>query len=141
MGRYAPMAGKRSGEVLRLMKFIATLPPAMHYTPLQSPREGVWLFQDKASSSLRIAAPVPRPWGQEWKIVPSMQMQKSDRSKYPYRLVLKLFPPDGEGTPATIERELVKGLFAWADHQPLAFYAFPRGGEHLWVFYSFYPVP
>ena len=90
------------------MKFIASLPAAKHYSPLPSPREGLWLFQDKSTAAARIASPVPSPWGQRWKVMPSMQMQKGDRSKWPYRLVLKLFPLDGEGTPATFEREEVK---------------------------------
>jgi hypothetical protein len=119
------------------MKIIASLPEAKHYNPLQSTVEGRWLFQDKASSAARIQAPTPDPWGQQWKIVPSMQMQKGDDSKWPYRLVIKLFPLDGEGIPAQFERERVKGLFAWADYQPLAFYAFPSG-EKTWLFYSFY---
>jgi len=119
------------------MKLIATLPEAKHYRPLQSNSEGRWLFEDKSQSALRIQSPTPTPWGQQWKIVLSRQEQKGDGSRWPYRLVLKLFQPDGEGIPAELEREQVKGVFAWADHQPLAFYAFPTG-PNLWLLYSFY---
>lgn len=119
------------------VKLIATLPATRHYRSLQSSREGRYVFEDIATPALRIQSPTPSPWGHEWKMALMRQKQKSDRSEYPYRLVVKLFPLDGEGIPAKLEREEVKGVFAWADYQPLAFFAFPTG-RNLWLFYSFY---
>lgn len=118
------------------MKYIASLPPAKHYRLLKS-SNGRWTFEDKLTSALRIQSPVENPWGQAWKIIASMQYQKADRSQYPYRLVLRLFPPDGDGIPATLEREYVKGVFAWSGQEALSFYAFPTERKSLWVFYTF----
>lgn len=121
------------------MKLITTLPSGEHYR-LLSQNGGRWVFEDKLSSAARIHSPVADPWGKQWKIVLLQQKQKSDRSQYPYRLVLKLFPIDGEGVPAEFEREQVKSIFAWADYQPLEFYAFTTMRTNIWLFYSFYEV-
>ena len=117
------------------MKFVATLPPKENYIFLEKRKN--YIFADKETSALQISSPTDSPWEKQWKIVPSMQMQKGDRSKWPYRLVFKLFPPDGEGELATLEREEVKGVFAWAHGHTAAFYAFPIA-DKLWIFYSFY---
>lgn len=119
------------------MKFIAFLPDKSFFESMGRGDSGRYLFQDKQTSALRIQSPVPSPWGQQWKIVLSPQKQKGDRSLWPYRINLKLFPLDTEGVSARIEREEVKGVFAWAEGQPLAFYAFPVKGK-IWIFYSFH---
>ena len=117
------------------MKFVAALPPKENYILLE--KRKTYIFTDRDTRALQISSPTDSPWGKQWKIVPSMQMQKSDGSKWPYRLTLRLFPPDGEGELATLEREKVKGVFAWSHSHTAAFYAFPIT-DKLWIFYSFY---
>ena len=121
------------------MKLIATLPEAKHYRPLQSNREGRWLFEDRGTSMFRLISPVAAPFGQPWKFVFQPQQQKTDRSQFPYRLNIKLFPVDDEDVPrCECRREVVKGLYAWANCPTVAFYAFPRELGGMWVMYSFF---
>ena len=117
------------------MKFVAALPPKENYILLE--KRKTYIFTDRDTRALQISSPTDSPWGKQWKIVPSMQMQKSDGSKWPYRLTLRLFPLDGEGELATLEREKVKGVFAWTHSHTAAFYAFPIT-DKLSIFYSFY---
>lgn len=119
------------------MKFIATLPDRKHYLSLDKAQSGRLRFVDKGTSALEIHMPPSGEWGQLWKIIPSKQKQKGDGSEWPYKLVLRLYEPDGEGIPATIEREHVKGVFAWSYDSPADFYAFTLG-QNLWLYYSFY---
>ena len=118
------------------MKFVSQLPPKENYVFLEKRKN--YIFVDKDTMALQISSPTDSPWEKQWKILPSIQMQKSDHSKWPYRLVLKLFPPDGEGELVILEREEVKGVFAWAHSHTDAFYAFPTSEDKLWIFYSFY---
>lgn len=129
------------------MKFLCTLPSSEYYRPLPGAGGG-FLFEDKSTSALRLQSPVSNPWGKSksWVIIPSRQNQRSDREEYPYRLILKLKSPElTEGAiSATLERERVKGVFAWSHHQPHAFFAFPEPGKlqiPFWIYYSFYLAP
>ncbi|WP_017711135.1 hypothetical protein [Prochlorothrix hollandica] len=119
------------------MKLVCILPDKAEYSPLQSTTPGRWIFTDKANDKLRIQSPTPNPWGKEWKIVTSMKMQKSDGSQYPYGLDLKLFPPDGEGIPVNLDREIIKGAFAWTKEPATFFCVFPTGKQFFWLCYSF----
>jgi hypothetical protein len=116
------------------MKFVATLPPRQHYVSVPSTSDR-YLFEDHLSSALRINSPVPDPFGQEWVIISSLQKQKADRSEYPYRLVLKLFEEGTDIVPATLEREIYKGVFTWS-YRAIAFYSFPLDNK-IWLSYSF----
>ncbi|NJM67296.1 MAG: MarR family transcriptional regulator [Acaryochloris sp. RU_4_1] len=120
-------------------KVIAKLPGKEFFRPLQSNTSDKWTFEDKDSPAFRIVSSDPNPWGQEWKILLSHQNERGDRSEWPYRLDLKLFPPDGEDCPhATFEREGIKGVFVWSLDSPTFFYAAPTKREKIWVVYSFY---
>lgn len=119
------------------MKFLCALPESHHYRSIQSTTEGVWLWEDKGTKALRVRSPVPNPWTQQWVIIPTAAKQKSDKAEYPARLILRLYPPSDNAIACFIERERIKSVYAWADHQPLAFYAFPVD-QLYWIFYSFY---
>jgi hypothetical protein len=121
------------------MKIRSRLPSREHFKAIPSNTEGVWLFEDKLTSALRVRSPIFDPWGQDWTILFSPQHQKSDKSQYPYRLVLRLYS-DGEAPHATITREFYKGAFAWAGQPLLGHYVFPVAPERssipLWLTYS-----
>lgn len=128
------------------MKYIAALHDRTYYRPIQSSDGGIWLFEDKDTSAFRIKSPTPNPWDQEWLMIVGRQNNKSDRSAYPVRLLLTLKQISREEIAsrndlirAQIEREQVKGAFAWSDRQPIQFFAFPTS-ELMWLFYSFYQM-
>jgi hypothetical protein len=98
-------------------------------------RDRRWVFEDTQARAFQIVSPVPNPWGQEWKILFSKQFQKSDRSKWPYRLQLKLFEPDEQVPSARILREEYKGVFSYTEGHSVAYYAH-EFKERIWISYS-----
>lgn len=120
------------------MKFLATLPEQSHYVELERSQSGRRRFADKAVKALEISMPPAGVWSQPWKIITSKQHQKGDKSKWPYKLVLRLYEPDDDTVAAVIEREEFKGVFAWSEVGPMEFYAFPKGDQYLWISYSFH---
>lgn len=128
------------------MKFICTLPEVKHYSPLQSQSSGKYLWQDKASSLIRIVAPVPNPWLQEWVILPTVQKTKTSNSQYPARLDLKCFKIEDPTIPrAKLIREIDMDKFAYTQNSPALFYCFPfsfsinnQNENSQWLLYSFY---
>lgn len=96
------------------MKFRATLPEQKNYTLLQQKGERL-LFEDLKTSLLRVSSPVVNPFSKEWNILINTQFSKSDKSKYLSRVVLKLFPPSADATPAYLIREEVKGKLLSVD--------------------------
>jgi hypothetical protein len=121
------------------LKIRSHLPPRGHFKAIPSTTEGIWLFEDKLTPALRVRSPTPDPWAKEWVILFSPQHQKSDKSQYPYRLILRLYP-DGDAPNAAITREFYKGVFAWARQPLLAHYVFLVEPEKstipLWITYS-----
>ncbi|NJM68540.1 MAG: hypothetical protein HC851_24190 [Acaryochloris sp. RU_4_1] len=122
----------------RSMKFLCHLPDHKFYRAIQSTKADRWIFEDAQAQAFQIISPVPNPWGQEWKIVFSKQFQKSDNSKWPYRLQLKLFEPDQEQVPtAKILREDYKGIFGYTEEITAAFYSYPYSEKNkIWISYS-----
>lgn len=117
------------------MKFRSRLPERKFYQEIASTKADRWAFEDSQSSAFRIISPVPDPWKSEWKIVSSKQFQKSDRSKWPYRLVLKMFEPDEEEVPVRLLREEYKGIFGYSEGLSAAFYTVLIK-DKIWVSYS-----
>lgn len=108
------------------MKILSYLPDRTKYLSLAS-EIGNHRFRDCQSKAFEIKSPVPDPFDQEWTILFSVQKQKSDKSEYPYKLVLRLYPPKkGELiTKGLIEREIFKGVFASSGQPTTSFYALP----------------
>jgi hypothetical protein len=96
------------------MKFRATLPEQQNYIALRQKGER-FLFEDSKTSLLRVSSPVVNPFNKEWNILINTQFSKSDKSKYLSRVVLKLFPPSADATPAYLIREEVKGKLLSVD--------------------------
>ncbi|USR93278.1 hypothetical protein NEA10_20760 (plasmid) [Phormidium yuhuli AB48] len=96
------------------MKFRATLPEQQNYIALRQKGER-FLFEDSKTSLLRVSSPVVNPFRKEWNILINTQFSKSDKSKYLSRVVLKLFPPSADATPACLIREEVKGKLLSVD--------------------------
>jgi len=121
------------------VKFISKLPDSRNY---QLKSGGTRLhFVDRQAPAAQIVSAVPNPFEGEFKIVMGMQRQKSDRSEYPYRLILRVFPIDDESIPRLrLKRESVKGVFAWSGQPTVSFYALPQSRSNLWVFYSILEV-
>lgn len=96
------------------MKFRATLPEQQKYVALRQKGER-FIFEDCATPLLRVDSPVVNPFRKEWNILINTQFSKSDKSKYLSRVVLKLFPPSPEVTPAYLICEEVKGKLLSVD--------------------------
>lgn len=127
------------------VKIITTLPEAKYYKRIESPTPKKFLWEDKSSSAVRIAAEF-NPFDRPVTIVISPQKQKSDKSEYPYRLVFKCFESGEGAVPAIIAREQFKGIYCWSQKHsrypgcgyPL-FFGFPREARiHEWLGYSIY---
>jgi hypothetical protein len=130
------------------MKIFSPLPERKHYAPIDSTKEGRWLFQDKGTPCLRIVSPVPNPWGYEkWVIMLSFQQNKADKSSSVNRLDLKLFEFDENNRDNIIDspliREIYKGKFGYTNAlSPIVFTAFfqaIKNGEvqqNIWVNYT-----
>lgn len=127
------------------MRILISLPEAKHYRPLQSQVEGRYLWQDKGSSLIRIAALDPRPWGKEWLLIPFIQKAKNDTYQYPARLDFKCLPALGGGIALPLVREVVRGKFAYPQGPTHLFFCFPvetdektvaRNPEQMWLLYS-----
>jgi len=134
------------------MKFICSLPEQKHYIPVQSPTPGKYIWVDKGSQLIRITTPSPNPWGQKWEILPSIDKAKNDTYQYPNRLILRCFAlnEDNSGTPfGKLEREIMRGKFAYSVGSPTLFYCFSleaneqtqaRSINQHWLLYSFYQM-
>lgn len=132
------------------MKFICTLPEEKHYQSVQSPTPGKYVWVDKGSSLIRITTPIPNPWGQKWEILPSIDKAKNDTYQYPNRLILRCFALNENNidTPqGKLEREIMRGKFAYSVNSPSLFFCFPveaneqtynRSPSQRWLIYSFY---
>lgn len=132
------------------MKFICNLPEQKHYKPIQSNTPGKYIWVDKATSLLRITAPIPNLWEQQIVILPSVDKVKNDDFQYPNRLFLRCFPVDSSNSSAAqgkLSREVMLGKFAYSQNSPVLLFCFPfqenektiRPGLPMrWVLYSFY---
>lgn len=130
------------------MKILCSLPESKHYRLLQSQVEGRYIWQDKASSLVRIIAPEPNPWGKQWLIMPSIQKAKNDTAQYPVRLDIKcLEMGNSESKSRPLIREIIRGKFVYPQAAVQIFFAFPLEGDERsvarnlgqwWLLYSAY---
>lgn len=130
------------------MKIHSPLPERKHYVPIDSTKEGRWLFEDKGTPCLRIVSPVPNPWNYgQWVILFSLQQNKADKSSGVTRLDLRLFEFDEAHSQDIINsqliREVYKGRFAYTNTaSPIAFTAFFNSikdgvvQRNIWVNYT-----
>lgn len=121
------------------MKVIARLPEARYFKYIKQ-TDDWYIFEDEYTPLVRIYSPTKDIKG-KWCVMLSLQFQKSDNNKYPYLMILKLFPVDQQNAneqPVDIVRNIFKSKFPHS-HQPTIFYAaFPKTGENMvWVSYSF----
>ncbi|MBD2503951.1 hypothetical protein [Anabaena azotica] len=121
------------------MKFIGLL-ERKYYSPVQSSREGVWLWEDKATPLVRLRSPVPSPWGKEWVILPTIEKSKTDKREYPNRLIFKLFPLGQDLEKITLVRQIHQGNFVhfYTDQIPglVGMYIFPhKDHQKTWLVY------
>lgn len=121
------------------MKVIARLPEARYFKYIKQ-TDDWYIFEDECTPLVRIYSPTKDIKG-KWCVMLSLQFQKSDNNKYPYLMILKLFPVDQQNAneqPVDIVRNIFKSKFPHS-HQPTIFYAaFPKAGESMvWVSYSF----
>lgn len=121
------------------MKVIALLPDARFFQFVKQ-TDDWYIFEDRYTPMVKIYSPDKNIRGR-WCILISMQNSKSDKNKYPYSLVLKLFPIDDTNrheTEADIIRNVYKSKFAHSQMATLFYAAFPKADESLvWVGYSF----
>lgn len=132
------------------MKFLCTLAEQKYYQPMQSTTPGKYIWVDKATSLLRVTAPIPDPWGQQMVILLSIDKAKNDDFQYPNRLFLKCFPVDSSNSntqSGKLIREVMWGKFAYSQNSPALFFCFPHQDNEktinqlrgqLWLIYSFY---
>lgn len=74
------------------MKYIGRLPDKEHYKPVVSNNPDRWIFEDKGTELLKIYSPVAQPWDREWIISTTRWENKSDKTRYAAKLILKLSP-------------------------------------------------
>jgi hypothetical protein len=124
---------------------VAVLPDCNHYQLIER-SQSYYRFKDKATDKIRILAPVPEPFNQEWLIFPRIDHGRSRgvaREKevyYPSRLNLLLKPIEGaqQKQKGQILRERWKGNFAHSCEPTLMFFVFYLEGELMpWLTYSF----
>jgi hypothetical protein len=118
----------------------ARLPEKKCYRPIQSRKSEKWVFEDIDSPTFRVVSPVPNPWEQEWNIWASKQCQRADKEPLNTRVDFRLYPVESKDgvVSARIERELIKGYFAWAIDRPYDFFVV-QVKERLYLTYSFLP--
>lgn len=110
-----------------MLKVIATLPEAKHFRQIEN-RGDRYQWVDLASENLRIVAPIPDPWGQEWSIFVRLEQGKTRGGlSYPRKLSIVCFPlEEGVDLPkAKFIRERWKGNFVHSCEPTLLFFAFP----------------
>lgn len=134
------------------MKFICTLPELKHYQPVQSQTPGKYIWVDKGCSLVQVSAPMPNPWHQKLVILLTIIKAKNNTYQYPSKLNLRCFPLDetNSDVPAgKVEREIMRGKFAYSVGNPIGFYCFAleaneqtytRSQNQQWLLYSFYVV-
>jgi hypothetical protein len=115
------------------------LPEKKCYRPIQSRKSDQWIFEDIDSPTFRVISPVPNPWEQEWNIWASKQCQRADKEPLNTRVDFRLYPLESKDDVASarIERELIKGYFAWAVERPYEFFAV-QIRERIYLTYSFF---
>lgn len=123
------------------MKILAKLPDLKHFRPLESSTPGRYLWEDKASSAIRIQSDFPDPFNRSLVIIIRQQKMKTDQSEYPYRIIFKCFESGDNPSPGIIVRERFKGVFAWSNSLPK--YGFPLFfgiplDKNEWLGYSIY---
>lgn len=117
---------------------------------MQLTTPGKYIWVDKATSLLRITAPIPNPWEQQIVILPSVDKAKNDDFQYPNRLFLRCFFVDSSNSSTQagkLIREVMWGKFAYSQNSPALFFCFPhkdndkthvQSQEQRWLLYSFY---
>lgn len=131
------------------MKIVAKLPPRKYYNFWKDKRQN-YIFSDRSMKFVTIESPTFDPWGKEWIINLGFKFQKSDRSKYPIDLAIKLFEPDlSTNLPrCQIDRNQFKSRFAYANEPCKAFYCFEsqwdgherHGRTKFWIAYTIYEI-
>lgn len=134
------------------MKFTCSLPEPKHYQALASSTPGKYIWIDKGSSLVQISAPMPNPWNQKLVILPTIVKAKNDTYQYPSKLNLRCFALDETNLDVPqgkLEREIMRGKFAYSVGNPIGFYCLPleageksyvRSANQQWLLYSFYIV-
>ena len=110
-----------------MLKVIAALPEAKHFRQIEN-RGDRHQWVDLASENLRILAPTPNPWEQDWSILVRLEQGKTRAGlTYPKRLNLVCFPLESkdESLKAKFVRERWKGNFVHSCEPTLLFFAFP----------------
>lgn len=103
---------------------------------------GKWVYTDQGTSLVELHTPIKEPFHQDLAIMLSQNRANSKRSRYPSKLILKIFLPDIGDLEVKMERKIVKGKYASTpyydqEQRLLKFFAFPQ--ERLfWVNYLFW---
>jgi hypothetical protein len=130
-----PKAGGKTGM------YLTYLPEKQFYRAIPSKKEGQWVFEDCDCPTFRIVSPKPDPWGKQWVVWTAKQRQKSSREPLNTRVDFRLYPIGSKDKviAAQIERETIKGYFAWAIDRPLEFFV-AQIGDRLYLSYSFVQI-
>jgi len=134
------------------LKFIGQLPPQDNYIPVESCNQGVCYWVDKNTPHLKIIAPDPHPWGQDWVISLIVDRGTKDRLEAtPLSVSLKLFPLPSLDKAIFVEitRQIEYGKFVHTQEKLYYFVTFACQGDDSvaeqqnplseWVTYLFYP--
>ncbi|MDJ0579665.1 ATP-binding protein [Crocosphaera sp.] len=94
-------------------------------------------WRDKDFENLRLLSKTSNPWGKVI-VLPTFNYMKSNQTKYPYRLTLKVFPVEKntEYPEVIIHRQIIKAHFPSTNNPNLLFAAFPIDNL-LWLTYEF----
>jgi hypothetical protein len=124
------------------MKVISFLPDQRDFVFVKQ-TDDWYIFHDRNTPLVKVYSPTKDMTG-KWCIVLSIQFNRTDNTKYPYAMTLKLFPVDKNNeqeTQARITRSFFKGKFAHSLYPTLFYSAFPVNiaGQEVahWVSYTF----